>query len=141
MSSRFDPSDRHSEDLIQAIYEAAHIIAHAITEGFQLMANAETQALADLQQAVVDLGTAVAAEINALQAAINAQGVNNSPAIETSVANIRSLIGGLNTSVAAASSTAGTTAPSPTPATPASPAPAVAAATSAPATPTATPAT
>jgi len=138
MSSRFDPSDRHSEDMIKAIHEASHRIAHAITEGFQLMANAETQALADLSQAVVDLGTTVAAEINALQAAINAQGVNNSPAIEASVANIRSLIGGLNASVTAASSTAGTTAPSPTPATPATPAPAVAAATAtpAPATPT-----
>ena len=133
MSSRFDPSERHSEDLIQAIAEAARHISHAITEGFKLMANAETQALADLSQAVVDLGTAVAAEINALQAAINAQGVNNSPAIEASVANIRSLIGGLNTSVTAASSAAGTPTPTPSPAT----SPAVAAATP---TPTPTPA-
>ncbi len=82
------------------------------------MADQEAQALADLQQAVVDLGTAVAIEINALQAAINAQGVNNSPAIEASVKNIRDLIGGLNSSVAAASSTAGTTAPSPSGSTP-----------------------
>jgi len=133
----FDRERDQHDDTLKALYH----IAHTITEGFQLMANAETQALADLSQAVVDLGTAVAAEINALQAAINAQGVNNSPAIEASVANIRSLIGGLNASVTAASSTAGTTAPSPTPATPATPAPAVAAATSAPVTPSATPAT
>lgn len=71
------------------------------------MANVEAQALADLQSAVTDLGAAIAKEITALQNAMNAQGVNNTPAIETSVANIRSLIGGLNASIAT------TTAPPP----------------------------
>ena len=61
--------------------------------------NPEAQALADLTQAVTDIGTAIAAEITALQNAINAQGVNNSPTIEASVANIRSLIGSLNASL------------------------------------------
>lgn len=84
------------------------------------MANAESQALADLTAAVTDLTAAVATEITALQAAINAQGVNNSPAIETAVSNIRSLIGGLNASIPAP---APTPAPAPSPA-PASPAPA-----------------
>lgn len=77
--------------------------------------NPESQALADLQSAVTDIGTAIATEITALQNAINAQGVNNSPAIEASVANMRALIGSLNQSVA-------TTTPAPTPApAPASP--------------------
>lgn len=61
--------------------------------------NPEAQALTDLQSAVTDIGAAIATEITALQNAINAQGVNNSPAIEASVANIRSLIGSLNQSV------------------------------------------
>lgn len=61
--------------------------------------NPEAQALADLQSATADIGTAIAAEIVALQAAINAQGVNNSPAIEQSVTNIRNLIGTLNASL------------------------------------------
>lgn len=62
--------------------------------------NPEAQALTDLQSAVTDIGTAIATEITALQNAINAQGVNNSPAIEASVANMRALIGTLNQSVA-----------------------------------------
>jgi hypothetical protein len=62
--------------------------------------NPEATALADLQSAVTDVGTAIAAEITALQNAMNAQGVNNSPAIEASVTNIRNLIGSLNTSLA-----------------------------------------
>ena len=60
---------------------------------------AEDQALADLQSAVTDVGTAIALEITALQNAMNAQGVNNSPAIEASVTKIRSLIGSLNVSL------------------------------------------
>jgi hypothetical protein len=61
--------------------------------------NPEAQALTDLQSAVSDITAAVATEITALQNAINAQGVNNSPAIEASVANLRALIGTLNQSV------------------------------------------
>ncbi len=60
--------------------------------------NPESTALTDLQSAVTDIGTAIAAEIVALQAAINAQGVNNSPAIEAAVTNMRSMIGALKTS-------------------------------------------
>lgn len=62
--------------------------------------NTEAQALADLQSATADIGTAIAAEITALQNAINAQGVNNSPAIEASVTKMRDLIGALNNSLA-----------------------------------------
>jgi hypothetical protein len=61
--------------------------------------NQEAQALADLQQAVTDIGTAIAAEILALQNAMNAQGVNNTPAIEASVQKIRDLVGALNQSL------------------------------------------
>jgi IPT/TIG domain len=63
------------------------------------MASPEDQALADLTQAVTDVGTAIATEIVALQAAMNAQGVNNTPAIEASVTKIRALIGNLNASL------------------------------------------
>ena len=52
MSSRFDPADRRSDDVIVAIHAAARTIATAITEGLKHMANAETQALADLANAV-----------------------------------------------------------------------------------------
>ena len=61
--------------------------------------NPEAQALADLQQVSADITAAITAEILALQNAINAQGVNNSPAIEQSVANLRSLVGSLNASL------------------------------------------
>jgi hypothetical protein len=62
--------------------------------------NPETQALADLQQGVADIGTAIAAEITALQNAMNAQGVNNTPAIEASVQKIKDLTFALNQSLA-----------------------------------------
>lgn len=62
--------------------------------------NPEATALADLQQATADIGTAIAAEITALQNAMNNQGVNNSPAIEASVSKIRDLIGALKASTA-----------------------------------------
>jgi len=62
--------------------------------------NPEATALADLQQATVDIGTAIAAEITALQNAMNNQGVNNSPAIEASVSKMRDLVGALKASTA-----------------------------------------
>jgi hypothetical protein len=36
--SRFDPSDRRSDDMINAVEVAAHQISHAIREGFKLVA-------------------------------------------------------------------------------------------------------
>ncbi len=95
-----EPSERHSDDTITAIHHAANRIATAITEGFKYMADTEAQAIADLQQVVSDIGAAIATEIIALQAAMNSQGVNNSPAIENSVAKMRSLVGTLNGSIA-----------------------------------------
>jgi hypothetical protein len=71
----------------------------------------ETQALNDLQAAIASIGTAITAEITALQAAMNAQGVNNSPAIEASVQKIKDLTSTLNNSLVPA-----VPAPTPTPA-------------------------
>ena len=96
-----EPAERHNDDLIEAIGHAAHRISTAIKEGFQLMADTEAQALADLQSAITGIGTAIAAEVVALQAAMNAQGVNNSPAIEASVQKIKDMTAVLNNSLAA----------------------------------------
>jgi hypothetical protein len=63
--------------------------------------NPEAQAITDLQAAVSAVGTAIAAEVVALQAAMNAQGVNNTPAIEASVQKIKDLTVTLNQSLAA----------------------------------------
>ncbi len=62
--------------------------------------NSETQAIADLQQSVSDIGVAINAEVIALQAAINSQGVNNSPAIEASVKNLKDMAATLANSLA-----------------------------------------
>jgi hypothetical protein len=59
----------------------------------------ESAALNDLQTAIAGIGTAITAEITALQAAMNAQGVNNSPAIEASVQKIKDLTATLNNSL------------------------------------------
>jgi hypothetical protein len=63
--------------------------------------NQEATALADLQSAISDIGTAIAAEVVALQAAMNSQGVNNSPAIESSVQNLKDMAATLKNSLAA----------------------------------------
>jgi hypothetical protein len=95
----FDPErDRH-DDLLKAIQAAARTIATAITEGFTHMANAETQALADLSNAVTAIGLAITNEIGALQTALGAAGVDNSPAIEVSVAKLNGLTASLTASL------------------------------------------
>ncbi len=106
-------SERHHDALCEAIGHAAHRISTAITEGFKLMASTEDQALADLSQAISDIGTAVVAEIAALQAAINNQGVNNSPAIEASVQKIKDLAATLTNSLAPQVTTPPAPAPAP----------------------------
>ena len=113
-----EPSERHSDDLIQAIHEAAHLLAHTLKEGFKLMADVEAQALADLATAVTSIGTAITAEIAALQAALanNVPPVNNSPAIEAAVTNLNTLAASLTASLPPATPAP---APAPAPATPA----------------------
>ena len=100
-----DPAERHTEQTVQAIHEAATAIVHALNIGFRLMAD-ETKALADLVAAVNNIATAVAAEIDALKAALAAQGVDNSPAIEASVAKLNELSAGLAASLPPAAPTA-----------------------------------
>jgi hypothetical protein len=101
MSSRFDPADRRSDDIIEAIHAAAHVVATAITEGLKHMANAEAQALADLSAAITAIGLAITNEIGALQTALGAAGVDNSPAIEASVSKLNGLTASLTASLPA----------------------------------------
>ena len=61
MGSRFDPGDRHSDDLVDAVNRAAHSLNHTLREGFKLVA---------LQMAA-------------------AQGVDNSKAIEAAAQQIK----------------------------------------------------
>ena len=90
-----DPSERHSDDLIAAIHAAAHRIETAITQGFKHMADAQTQALTDLQTAV----TAVAAAITAAATALSNVQPNNSAAIETQVTALNTAAAQLNAAV------------------------------------------
>lgn len=99
MSGRFDPTERRSDDLLAAIDKASRRISTAITEGFKHMADKQSQALTDLNNAVTNLGDAIAAEIAALQAALSAQGVDDSPQIETAVTNLNNLTASLKASV------------------------------------------
>ena len=118
MTNRFDLSDRHSGETVDAIHAAARLVAHAITEGFKLMADVEAQALADLTAAVTNIGTAITAEIAALQAALanNVPPVDHSPDIEAAVTNLNNLAASLTASLPPA-----TPAPAPAPATPPTP--------------------
>ena len=63
MGSRFDPGDRHSDDMIDAVNRAAHSLNHTLREGFKLVA---------LQMAA-------------------AQGVDNSKAIEAQAKKLHDL--------------------------------------------------
>jgi hypothetical protein len=94
-----EPAERHSDALIEAIEAAAHRIATAILEGFKSMADPQAQALADLTAAITNIGTAIAAEISALQTALAAGGVNDSPAIEAAVTNLNALTASLTASL------------------------------------------
>ena len=93
-----DPAERHHDAMIEAVHKAAQLIATSIKQGFELMAD-ETKALADLVTAVSGVGDAIAAEIAALTAALAAQGVDNSPAIEASVSKLNDLTAGLKASL------------------------------------------
>ena len=93
-----DPSERHHEAMVEAIHQASRRIVHALEQGFQIMAD-ETQALADLTAAITAIGDAVTTEIAALTAALANAGVNNSPAIETAVANLNNLTASLKASL------------------------------------------
>lgn len=95
---------RHDE-LVETLRHAAHQIATAITQGFKHMADTEAKALADLTSAVSNVGDAIAAEIQALQAALTAQGIDHSPEIEASVTKLNDLTAALKTSLPAPAAT------------------------------------
>lgn len=97
----FHPEQERHDALLEAIHRAAHLVSTAITEGFKHMADTEAQAIADLTAAVTSIADAVAGEIAALQAALSAQGVDHSPAIETAVTNLNNLTASLKASVPA----------------------------------------
>lgn len=119
-------AERHNDAIIEAIDKASHRIATAITEGFIHMADVQAQALQDLSVAIANITNAITDEITALTAAIAAQGIDDSPAIESAVTNLNNLTASLKASVAP-TVPAGTTSPvapsisSPAPAAPASP--------------------
>lgn len=95
-----EPSERHSDAIIEAIDKASHRVATAIEKGFIHMADVQAQALQDLSVAVANLSNAVADELAALTAALAAQGIDDSPQIEASVGNINNLVTQLKNSVA-----------------------------------------
>lgn len=92
----FNPEQDRHDELVRTLTRIAKGI-----ESMAAAVNQEAQAITDLQSAISAIGTAIAAEIVALQAAMNAQGVNNTPAIEASVANIKAMTATLNNSLAA----------------------------------------
>jgi hypothetical protein len=72
MGNRFDPGDRRSDDMVEAVDRAAHSISHTLAEGFKLIA---------------------------LQIAHSASGVDNSPAIEASVKKLKAFTDSLRNSL------------------------------------------
>lgn len=93
--------ERFHDATIEAIHRAADKISHAITQGFKLMADTETQAVADLQTAIAALGDAIAGEIAALQAALSNQGVDSTGPISDAVTNLNNLTAKLKESIPA----------------------------------------
>jgi hypothetical protein len=62
MGNRFDPSDRHSDDLIGAIDRAASSINHTLREGFKLLV-AEIKA----SSSAPDNSTVIEAQVKKLE--------------------------------------------------------------------------
>jgi hypothetical protein len=93
-----EPADRHNDALVEAIDHAARHVATAITQGFAHMADAQATALADLSTAINNIADAIAAEIQALQNALNAATSvqpDDSAAIEAQVAKLTTLTAAL----------------------------------------------
>jgi hypothetical protein len=63
MGRRFDPAERHSEDLIAAIEDASQHVAHVIREGFLLLA----LQIASAQGAQPDNSKAIEAQVDRLK--------------------------------------------------------------------------
>lgn len=90
-------SFNHEQDRHDALI---HVLTR-IAEGIEYMANAETQALADLSTAVTAVGTAITAEIAELKVALGNAGVDNSPEIEQRVSTLTGLAASLTASLPA----------------------------------------
>jgi hypothetical protein len=101
-------SFNREQDQHEAILGALHHLANTIEKGFLDMADLQAQALADLATAVTNIGTAITAEIAALQAALagNVPPVNDSPAIEAAVTNLNNLAASLTASLPPATAAA-----------------------------------
>jgi hypothetical protein len=98
----FHPEQERHDALIAAL--------NRIAKGIQHMADAQAQALADLNTAITNIGAAITAEIAALTAALAQAGVNDSPAIETAVSNLNALTASLTSSLPAPTPAAAPTA-------------------------------
>lgn len=97
-----EPADRHNDAIVEAIHAASRHIATALKEGFQLMADAQTQALADLSAAVSAMATAVTAAVNEIATLIAAnQNIqpDDSAAIEAQVTAIKTATAALTAAV------------------------------------------
>lgn len=110
------PEQHRHDELIEVVGHASRLIATSIEKGFKHMADAQAQALADLQTAIATIGDEIAAEIGALQKALSASAQpDDSGAIEAAVTNLNDLAAKLK-----ASRPADTVTPAaPVPATPA----------------------
>lgn len=91
-------SFNHEQDRHDALIAVLHRIALALEHGVKLM-SAETQALADLANAVTAIGLAINNEIAALKAALANAGVDNSPEIEQRVTTLNTLANSLTASL------------------------------------------
>lgn len=104
-------SFNHEQDRHEAII---HVLTR-IAKGLEHMADAQTQALADLTAAVQNIADAIAGEIAALQAALSASSQpDDSGQIEAVVTNLNNLTASLKSSLPTP-----VVLPVPTPSTPA----------------------
>ena len=111
-----EPAERHNDAIIEAIHAASRHISSSIEKGFKHMADAQAQALADLQTAIATIGDEIAKEIGALQKALSASSQpDDSGAIEAAVTNLNDLAAKLKES-RPVDTTLAPAAPVPTPA-------------------------
>lgn len=105
--------ERFHNATVEAIHHASRRISQAITEGFSLMADTETQAVADLTSAIASLGDAIAAEIAALQKAVS--DLNQQTGNPDSTAEISAAVTRLNDLTASLKASVAPAEPTPTP--------------------------
>jgi hypothetical protein len=97
-----DPASVSHDALIAALHEASTRITHAITQGFKYMADAQTQALADLSAAVTAMANEITVAVNEIASLIAAnQNVqpDDSAAIEAQVTAIKNATSALTAAI------------------------------------------